>query len=166
MLSLSFRLRRHQQIEQALFGILFGAIGHLFEALFAHHVDGDIHQIANHRFDIAAHVADFGELARFHFQERRIGKFGQAARDFGFADAGGPDHEDVLRHDLFGHFGIELLAADAVAQRDGDGALGVGLADDMFIQFRDDFARRQFVEQRRFVGRLLRKVNNHYASSS
>ena len=86
-------------------------------------------------FDVAAHIADFGELAGFHFQERRIGELRQPARDLGFADAGGPDHEDVLRHHLFGHLGLELLAADAVAERDGDGAFGVGLADDVLVEF-------------------------------
>ena len=36
----------------------------------------------------------------------------------------GPDHDDVLRHHFFGHFGRKLLAADAVSKRDRDGALG------------------------------------------
>ena len=92
-------------------------------------------------------VADFGELRRFHLQERRVGELGQAAGDLGLADAGGADHDDVLGHDFFGHFGRELLAAHAIAQRDGDGALGVVLADDVLVEFGDDLARRQFVER-------------------
>ena len=126
----------------------------------------DLDQVANHGFDVAADVADFGELARLHFEERRIGELGQAPRQLGFADAGGADHEDVLRHHLIGHFRFELLAADAVAQRDGDGALGVGLADDVFIELADDFARRQLVEHRRIVGGLRGKIDHHQPSSS
>ena len=36
---------------------------------------------------------------------------------------------------------VELLPAPAVAQRDGDGALGVVLADDVAVELGDDFAR-------------------------
>jgi hypothetical protein len=42
------------------------------------------------------------------------------------------------------------LAANAIAQGNGDGAFGFGLADDMFIEFGHDFARGEFVEQRGF----------------
>ena len=34
------------------------------------HIDADFDQIANHRFDVAANVADLGKLARLHFEER------------------------------------------------------------------------------------------------
>src|SRR5690606_41033231 len=37
----------------------------------------------------------------------------------------------------------QLLAAPAVAQGDGDGALGVGLADDVAVELGDDLAGRQ-----------------------
>ncbi len=157
-------LRGHQQIEQAFFGVALGALAHFVEALFANHVDGDFDQIANHRLDVAADVADFGELARLHFEKRRIGELRQAAREFGFADAGGADHEDVFRHHLLGHFGVELLAADAIAQRDGDGALGVGLADDVLVELADDFARRQLIEHGCVVGGLGGKIDHHLVS--
>ena len=144
-----------------------GAVGDFVEALLAHHVDGDIHQVADHGFHVAAHVADLGELAGLHFQERRIGQLGQAARDFRFADAGGADHEDVLGHHLLGHFRGQFLAADAVAQGDGHGALGVGLADHVLVQLADDFARRQLVEDRLVVHGLAGKIDHHgYPSSS
>ncbi len=39
----------------------------------------------------------------------------------------------------------ELLAPPAVAQRDGDGALGVLLADDVAVKFGDDLARERKV---------------------
>jgi hypothetical protein len=38
------------------------------------------------------------------------------------------------------------LSAGAVAQRDGYGALGVLLADYVFVEFDYDLARREFVE--------------------
>ena len=99
------RLRRHQQVEQALFGVRLGAVRHFVQPLFAHHVDGDIHQVADHRLHVAAHVAHFGELAGLHLQERRIRQPRQAPRQFRLAHARGADHEDVLRHHLFGHLG-------------------------------------------------------------
>ena len=145
-------LRRHQQVEQALFGIALGTLGHLVEALFAHHVDGDVHQVADHRLDVASDITDLGELAGFDLQERGVRELRQPPGQFGLADTRRPDHEDVLRHDLVGHVGVELLTPDAVAQRDGDGAFGVGLPDDVLIEFADDFARRQLVQQGLVVG--------------
>ena len=144
------RGRGQQDVEQALFGIQFGFVRDVFEFLFADHFDGDLNQVANHGFDIAADVADFGELGGFDLEEGRVGELGEAAGDFGFADAGGADHNDVLGDDLFGHFGRELLPAHAVAQCDGDGALGVFLTDNVLVEFGDDFARRQFVERHLF----------------
>ena len=136
-----------KNIQQALFGVQFGFVGDVFELLFAHHFDGDLNQIADHGFDVAAHVADFGELRSFHLQEGRIGQLGQAAGDFGFAHAGGADHDDVFGNDFFGQVRRELLPAHAVAQRNGDGALGVFLADNVLVEFGDDLARREFVER-------------------
>jgi hypothetical protein len=132
------RLRRHEQVEQALLGVGFGAVGNFFEALFAHHVDGDIHQVADHGFHVAAHVADLGELGGLHFQKRRIGQPRETSRDLRLADAGGADHEDVLGHHLVGHLRRQFLAADAVAQRDGYGALGVGLPHHVLVQLAHD----------------------------
>ena len=140
-------VRGQKNIEQALFSVQFGFIRDVFEFLFADHFDGDLNQVANHGFDIAADVADFGELGSFDLQEGRVGQLGEAAGDFGFADARGTDHDDVLGDDLFGHFGPELLPAHAVAQGDGDGALRVFLTDNVLVELGDDFARRQFVER-------------------
>jgi hypothetical protein len=108
----------------ALLGVHFGLVFDFFKALFADHVDGDLDEVADHGFHVAADVADFGKLGGFHLEERRVGELGEAARDFGFAHAGGPNHDDVLGHDVFGEIGRELLAALAVAQSDGHGALG------------------------------------------
>ena len=155
------RLRRHQQIEQPFFGVGLGALGHFVQPLLAHHVDGDVDQIANHGFDVAADIAHFGELAGLHFHERRIGELGQAPRQLRFADAGGADHEDVLGHHLIGHLRRKFLAANAVAQRDGHGALGFILADDVFIQLAHDLARRELVENRLGIDGLAGKIDHH-----
>ena len=99
-------------------------------------------EIADDRFDVAADVADLGELRRFHFDERRTCQLCKAARDLGFADAGRADHQDVLRRHFVAQRFVQLHAPPAVAQRDGDGALRRLLADDVFIQFVNDLARR------------------------
>src|ERR1035438_9894612 len=143
----SRRSRRQKNIEQSFFGIEFRAVGHVFELLFANHLDRNLNQVADHGFHVAAHISDLGEFRSFDLQERRIRQLGETARDFGFAHAGGADHDDVFGNDLFGHFGRKLLPAHAVAQGDGDGALRVFLPDNILVQFGDDFARRQFVER-------------------
>ena len=157
--------RRQKQLEQTLFGGLFGALGHFVELFFADHVDRSFHQIADHRFDVAAHVAHFGVLRSFHFHERAAGQPGQAARDFRLADAGRSDHQDILRENIFGEFGLKLLAADAVAQRDGHRLFRGVLPDDVFVELDDDFARSQLVKRRqrlRLRGlRISRQIDHH-----
>src|ERR1700690_2469782 len=143
----TWRARRQKNIKQPLFGVELGFIRHIFQLFFANHFDGDLHQIANHGLNIPSDVADFRELGSFNLEEGRVGQFGEAAGDFGLAHAGGPDHDDVLRDDFFGHFGRELLPPHAVAQCDGDGALRIFLPDNVLVEFSDDFARRQFVER-------------------
>jgi hypothetical protein len=117
------------------------AVFNLFKALFAHHVDGDFDQVADHRLDIAAHVAHLGKLRGLNLEERRTGQLGQAARNLSFAHARGADHDDVLGHDVVGQVRRQLLPALAVAQRNGHGALGGLLADNVFVEFGDNLAR-------------------------
>ena len=52
---------------------------HFLDALVAHHVDRDLDQIADHRFDVAADVADLGELRRLDLDERRMRQLARAA---------------------------------------------------------------------------------------
>ncbi len=105
--------------------------------------DGDLDQIANDLLDIAADIADLGEFRGFDFQEGRAGETRQPPRDFGFADARRADHQNVLRQHFLAQLVVELQPAPAVAQRNGDGALGVALADDIAVEFGYDFAGRE-----------------------
>ena len=160
------RSRRHQQVQQPVFGIHFRPVGHLVEPFLAHHVDGDVHQVADHRLHVAPHVAHFRELAGFYFQERRVGQARQAPRQLRLAHARGADHENVLGHHFIGHLGRKFLPADAVTQRDRHRALGFRLTHHVFVQFADDLARGQLVQQRLLIHGLPWKIDHHAYSSS
>ena len=149
--------RWQKQIEQALFGGLLGALGDFVELFFADHVDGCFDQIADHGFNVAADVADFGIFRSFDFHERAARQAREAAGDFRLADAGGPDHQNIFRKNFLGQLRLKLLAANAVAQGDGDGFFRRVLPDDVFIELDDDFARSELVERRERLGlgRLL-----------
>ena len=119
--------------------------------LVLHQLDGDLGQIADDRLDVAADVADLGELRRFDLQERRARQPRQAPRDLRLSDAGRPDHDDVLRRDLVAQLRRELLPPPAIAQRDGHGALGRVLPDDVRVELAHDLFRREAFGVRRFV---------------
>src|SRR5260370_23094792 len=140
------RRRRQKQVEDAFLGGLLRAIRDFIELFLAHHIDRGFHQIANHGFHVAANVADFGVFGSFHFHKRAAGKTSEAAGDFRFADAGRANHQDVLGQNIFRNFGRKLLAANAVAQSYGHGALRGILPDDVLVELRDDFARGHVVE--------------------
>ena len=86
-------------------------------------------------------IADLGEFRGLDLDERSAGEGGQSPGDFSFTHAGRPDHNDVLGRDILANRLGELLAAPAIADGDGHGPLGVGLADDVMIEFGDDLAR-------------------------
>ncbi len=109
---------------------------------FLHHVNGQVRQIADDRFDVATDIADFGKFGGFDFDERRLGELGEPPRDFGLADPGGTDHDDILRRDFFAQIFRHQLAPPAIAQRDSDGALGLLLADDVTIELGNNLPRR------------------------
>jgi hypothetical protein len=104
-------------------------------------LDGHIGQVADDGVDVLAHITDLGELGRLHLDEGRVGQPGQAPRDLGLADPGGADHQDVLGRDLAAQAGLDLLAPPAVAQGNGNGALGLVLPDDMFVELAHDLLR-------------------------
>ena len=134
-------VRAHQGIEHALLGVLLGLrLAPRLRSGLAHQADADLDQVAHDGIDIAADVADLGELGRLHLDEGRAGEPGQPARNLGLAAAGRADHQDVLGQHLFLEVIGQLLAPPAVAQGDGDRALGVLLADDVAVEFGDDLA--------------------------
>src|SRR5262249_25339815 len=105
--------------------------------------DGDLDQIAHDLLDVATDIADLGEFRRLDLEEWRAREFGEAARDFGLADTGRADHQDVLGQHLLAQLLVELQPPPAVAQRDRDRALGIALADDEAVEFGDNFAGRE-----------------------
>ena len=118
---------------------------HVLALAFAHLRDRDLDEVADDLLDVAADITDLGELGGLDLDERRAGEPGQPPRDLRLADAGRTDHQDVLRQDLLAQAVIELQPAPAVAQRDRNGALGLGLADDETVEFGDDFAGGEVV---------------------
>ncbi len=113
---------------------------HELALLVADHRDRRLDEIAHDLLDVAADIADLGEFGRLNLQEWRAGELGEAARNLGLAAAGRPDHQDVFRQHLLAHRAFEAKPPPAVAQGDGDGALGVMLADDETVEFGDDLA--------------------------
>ena len=132
--------RPDQRIDHAGLGGLLGAHLHVLALSLAGQRDADLEQVAHDLLDVATDVADLGELGRLDLDEGRAGEPCQPARDFGFADAGRADHQDVLRQHLFAQLVVELQTPPAVAQCDGDRALGVALTDDEAVELGDDFA--------------------------
>ncbi len=152
---------RQQQVEQPIFGVRAAFDRTSSSRSLAHHVDAQLHEVAHHRLDVAADVADFGELARFDLHERRLRQPRQPARDLRLADAGRPDHQDVFRRDFLGELRRKLLPPHPVAKRDRDRALRGRLADDVLVEFGDDLSRRER------LGRGLRrfgKQNGHLST--
>ena len=127
-----------QGIEQSLHRSFFSGGAHRFAAAVLFEPHRFLDQVARDLLDVAADIADLGELGRLDLEEGRVGELGQTARNLGLAAAGGADHQDVLRRHLVAQIGGELLAAPAIAQRHGDGALGLVLADDMRVERSDD----------------------------
>src|SRR4029079_16488254 len=132
--------RADQRVDHPLLGVKLRLGGHLFPLYVAHQADAGLKQVAHDLVDVPADIADFGEFGGFDLDEGRAGKLGEAARDLRLADAGRADHQDILRQHLLAHLLVELLAPPAISQGDGDGALGVALADDVAVELGDDLA--------------------------
>ena len=132
--------RADQRVDHPLLGIELRLGGHLFAFHVAHQADAGLEQIADDLIDVAADIAHLGEFGGLDLDEWRARELGEAARNLRLADARRADHQDVLRQHLLAHLVIELLAPPAIAQGDGDGALGVALADDVAIELGDDLA--------------------------
>jgi hypothetical protein len=101
-------------------------------ALVADHVHSDVDEIADHRFHVSADVPDLGELRGLDLHERRAREAGEPAGDLCLPDAGRSDEDDVVRQDLLAELVVDALPPPPVAERNGDGALGGVLTDDVF----------------------------------
>lgn len=129
-----------QQIQQSVFRRLLRLRAHALVFLLAHQFDAQFHEIADHGFHVASHIADFRVLGGFHLDEGRSGESGEASGDFRLAHARRPHEDDVLGRDFVAQFGGKLLPPPAVAYRHGYHALGLFLSDDVFVQLRHDLA--------------------------
>ena len=128
---------------------------HALDFLLAGHLDRDFSQFLDDRIDLAADVPHLGELGGLHLHEWRIREPRQPARDLGLAAAGRADHQDVLGRDLLAQRIIDLHAPPAVAQRDRHRALGIGLADDVLVEFKDDLLWSQAPSSSMMMLRLV-----------
>ncbi len=134
-----------QGVEQPLHRRLARRLAHRLAAPLALEPHRFLDQVAGDLLDVAADIADLGELGRLDLHEGRVGELGEAPADLGLAAAGRADHQYVLRRHLVAQRLGQLLAAPAVAERDRDGALRVVLADDMRIERGDDGLGREIV---------------------
>ncbi len=130
---------RQKQVHEAGLGFGFGLLLHRGRLLLAHEADGYLHEVADHGLHVAAHVAHLGELGGLHLDEGGAAQLGQTPGNLGLADAGGAHHDDILRRHLVAQVLGQLLPAPAVAYGNSHHALGLVLADDELVQFRDDF---------------------------
>lgn len=64
---------------------------------------------------------------------------GQAPGDLSLSHARGTDKNNIFRGDLILKIRVYLTPAPAVSKRDGHGFFCILLADDVFVQLRDDF---------------------------
>ena len=131
---------RQQRIEHALFRGILCTVPDPGHGLFAGHLDGDVHEIADDAVDLAPDVTDLGELGCLDLHEGRLRQPRKAARNFRLAHACRADHEDVFGCNLAAQRLIHLHAAPAVPQRDRNGTLGFILSDDVLVQFLDNLA--------------------------
>ena len=137
-------VRVQNQVDDALLGEHGRAHLDLLAGLLLADPHAGLDQIADDALHVAADIADLGEFRRLDLDKRRVHQLGQTAGDFGLAHARRADHQDVFGHDFIPDFLRKLRAAIAVAQGDGDGALGLVLTDDIAIQLANNLFRRQF----------------------
>ncbi len=76
---------RQQEIEQPILGEPLGLLLHLGHQLGLDHGDAQLGEVADHRLDVAADVADLGVLRGLDLDEGRLGELGQPAGDLGLA---------------------------------------------------------------------------------
>ena len=129
---------RQHGVQQASFRRFVRPRLHLLQLLVAQHLHGDVGEVADDGFHVAPHIAHFGELGGLHLDEGRPGEAREATGDFRLADAGGADHQDVLRRHLVAQRFGQLHAPPPIAQGDGHGAFRRVLPNDVLVQLADN----------------------------
>ena len=142
------RVLPDQRVEHALLGVELRPRLHVAPLALAHLRDADLDQVAHDRIHVAADITDLGELGRLDLEKRRARELGQPARNLRLADAGRADHQNIFRQHFLAQLVVELQPPPAVAQRDGDRALGVLLADDIAVELGHDLARGEALHVR------------------
>ncbi len=153
--------RRQQQIQDTFLRIQLGLFFDFQDLLIAYHVDGYLHQVANHRFHITSYIPYLRKLGGFHLDEGGVGQAGESPGDLRLADPGRSDHDDVLRGDLIGDLRGEFLAPHTIPQSDRHGTFGRHLPDNILIQLGHDLFGGQFVETFIFVGHAWNVINHN-----
>jgi hypothetical protein len=113
---------------------------HVLALLVAQQADAGLDEVAHDLLDVAADIADLGELGRLDLDERRPASLARRRAISVLPTPVGPIIRMFLGVTSSRSRRLELLAAPAVAQRDGHGALGVLLADDEAVEFGNDLA--------------------------
>src|SRR5580693_2233890 len=93
----------------------------------------------------SADVADLGVARGLDLDEGRLRQPREPSCDFSLADAGRPDHQDILGRDFVAQLGRDVLPPPSIAQRDRHCALSVMLPDDIAVELGDDLARRHYL---------------------
>ena len=135
-------LLREQQFHKPLLGCRGRRVLHKLHALLFREPDRLLHKIAHHALDVSAHIADLGVLRGFDLDKRRVDELCKPSCDLGFADAGRPEHDDILRRDLLPQFGGQTASSVTVSERDRHRALCFVLTDDIAVQCVYDFSGR------------------------
>jgi hypothetical protein len=104
-----------ERLEQPVHRRLARGLAHRLAAAVLLEPDRFLGQVAGDLLDVAADVADLGELGRLDLDERRVGELGQPAADLGLAAAGRADHQDVLGRDLVAQLGPSAGGASGCA---------------------------------------------------
>src|SRR5439155_5109767 len=135
----------YEELQQSFLDVLLGLRAHGEAPFLADEVDGDLRQVSHDRLDVAADVSDLREARGLDLEEGRFRQARDSPGDLGLPDAGPADQDDVLRQNVGRKVGRELSPPLAVAERDRDGALRGGVADDVRVQLLDDLPRRQLL---------------------
>ena len=130
---------RQQNIQNPLFGRIFGFAAHFAHFLNAGLFHSNVCQIADDRIHIFANITHLGKFGGFNLDEWGICQPGQPTRDFSFTNTSRPNHQDIFGGNFLTQARLHLLAAPAIAQSYRHRPFGLRLADDVFVQFQDDF---------------------------